>query len=369
MTSPDGPTIDHREVLSTERIETRILTVDLCSDGDVSRNSRPGLVDWSGQSHRVQVDVPSVEGSPHDRGLRHLLSGLIAWTNSRLEFEGDLLSIDLDPEVESMRALGVQRGRDSRSARPTAFFTSAVVHMAFFVTLVFFPAPQVAGTFGYAGNVLSATIVSHEELIPQDEHPASLDSPASMPSIAKKSPERKKPDRTTAQQPPQVQEFGPHPTEIAMVESPEKPVKDQEKKDLDKAIPTRDDDPKGDALQNSLASAPSTASPERRTVPAAGQGGEVFDSLVLAAIREAIFFPKQAVQERRHGETVVSFSINRDHSISKVSVTKSSGFAILDEAAIRIIQNASRKFPPFPEGLSAEALHFVVPILFKEKKT
>ena len=138
-------------------------------------------------------------------------------------------------------------------------------------------------------------------------------------------------------------------------------------RNAEKEITNEKEDPRGDGHQNSLASMPSTASAERRFIPAAGQGGEAFDSLVLSAIREAIFFPKQAVQERQHGEVVVAFSINKDRSISSLGIAKSSGFTILDEAAIKIVQKAAKKFPPFPDGLSTDTLHFVVPILFKEK--
>ena len=196
--------------------------------------------------------------------------------------------------------------------------------------------------------MLSATILSHEDLIPQDESPASVDSPASAPSIAKASKKPKEPE-STEQPKESLDRFA------ALEKEPEKEITNEK------------EDPRGDGHQNSLASMPSTASAERRFVPAAGQGGEAFDSLVLSAIREAIFFPKQAVQERQHGEVIVAFSINKDRSISSLGITKSSGFTILDEAAIKIVQKAAKKFPPFPDGLGKDTLHFVVPILFKEK--
>ena len=77
--------------------------------------------------------------------LGHSLSGPIDWSNSREEFEGDLLSIDLDPDVESAGKPHDERF-ESRSAKPSAFFTSALVHVAFFWALVFIPASQVADT-------------------------------------------------------------------------------------------------------------------------------------------------------------------------------------------------------------------------------
>jgi periplasmic protein TonB len=346
MADPEDFIIDCGEVPSAERAEREIFTVDFLTDGYIPRNSKSEFVDWSGAIGKMDVDLPSPQSCPEAGIMGHPLSGPTNWTNSREEFEWDLLSIDLDPDVE--RAGKPHAKAESRSARPSAFFTSALVHGAFFFLFAFFPATQAAGTFGYAGNVLTATILSHEDLIPQDESPASVDSPASVPSIAKTSKKPEEPDSTE------------HPKEslekVAVLE-----------KQLEKEITNEKEDPRGDGPQNSLASMPSTASAERRFIPAAGQGGEAFDSMVLSAIREAIFFPKQAVQERQHGEVVVAFSINKDRSISSLGITKSSGLTILDEAAIKIVQKAAKKFPPFPDGLSKDTLHFVVPILFKEK--
>lgn len=346
MAVPEDFIIDCSEVPSVERAEREIFAVDFRTDGYIPPNSETEFVDWCGVIGKMDVDLPSPKSGPEAGILGHSLSGPIDWTNSREEFEWDLLSIDLDPDVESA---GKPHAKvESRSARPSAFFTSALVHVAFFWALVFIPASQVAGTFGYAGNVLTATILSHEDLIPQDESPASVDSPASAPSIAKASKKPKEPEST--EQPKES-----HDRFAALEKEPEKEIINEK------------EDPRGDGPQNSLASMPSTASAERRFVPAAGQGGEAFDSLVLSAIREAIFFPKQAVQERRHGEVTVAFSINKDRSISNLSIAKSSGVTILDEAAIKIVQKAAKKFPPFPDSLSTDALHFVVPILFKEK--
>jgi periplasmic protein TonB len=365
MSVPDDFIIDFSETPSVERVEREIFTVDFWSDGYIPGNSETEFVDCSEAIGKMDVDLPSPKSCPEPEILGHPLSGPIDLTNSREEFEGDLLSIDLDADMESA---GKPHARvESRSARPSAFFTSALVHGAFFFLFALFPATQVAGTPGYAGNVLSATIISQEDLIPQSESPASIDSAASVPSIAKK---RNKPRESYSLEPSKaidMQETGPQPSRVAMQEEPKLPEKKEENKEWEKEVTSEKEDPRGDGLQNSLASMPSTASAERRFIPAAGQGGEAFDAMVLSAIREAIFFPKQAAQERQHGEVIVAFSINKDRSISSLGITKSSGFTILDEAAIKIVQKAAKKFPPFPDGLSTGTLPYLVPILFKEK--
>lgn len=357
MNISDDFIIDCCEVSSADSIAREIFTIDLCPDGYISEDLDAGFVSWSGAIGRIDADVPSLESASDQLDI----------VNSRQEFEWDLLSIDLDPGGEST---GKRRGRrlESKSAKPSAFFTSALVHVAVFFPFAFFPATQVGGTPGHAGNVFSATILSHEDLIPQDECPASVDSAESAPSIAKKS-EKAKTAHVMEQpkEPVDMQQTGPTPTRLAMLEKSEPPEKNEESKDREREVADAKEGPQGDALQNSLASMPSTASAERRFIPAAGQGGEAFDSMVLSAIREAIFFPKQAARERRHGEAVVAFAISKDHSVSGLRIAKSSGFEILDEAAIRIIQKAAKKFPRFPDGLSSDTLHYVVPILFKEK--
>ena len=50
----------------------------------------------------------------------------------------------------------------------------------------------------------------------------------------------------------------------------------------------------------------------------------------------------------------MAFAINKDRSVLNFGIMKSSGLAILDEAAIKIIQKAAKKFPPFPDGLGTE---------------
>jgi periplasmic protein TonB len=368
MIVPDNYVIDCIEVLSTESLDLKIFRVDVCSEADSSRDTHTEFADRSWPVRNVDADFSSAEPCPEALIPGHVLSYRIEWTNSTDAFEQDLLSIDLDPESESA---GRPRAGwfESRSARPSAFLTSTLVHVAVFFLFAFFSATQVAGTPGYAGNVLAATILSHEDLVPQDESPASVDSPASAPSIAKQMTKLKEPQ--LRQEPPEqaidMQEKDPRTSRAEMLEKPNPLEKKEERKEPEIEVSEAQQDPRGDGLRNSLASMPSTASAERRFIPAAGQGGEAFDSLVLSAIRESIFFPKQAAQERQHGEVVVAFSINKERSISSLGVTKSSGSTILDEAAIKIIQKAAKKFPPFPDGLSTDALHFVVPILFKEK--
>jgi periplasmic protein TonB len=366
MIVPDDFIIDSSETPPVEH-EKEVFLIDFVPDEYNRENIEPELVDSSEEPAKIDMDLPSPEYFPKEEIPGYPLSGFIDWTNSRKDFERDLLSLGLDPDGES-KANHHPGWFESGSTRASAFLTSVFVHCWVFFLFTFFPATQVAGTPGYAGNVLSVTIVSEEDLVPQNESPASVDSAGSLPSIAKRSKKPREPHPAEPRKTIEMQERGRHPTGVTMLEKPKLPEKEEESKEREKEVIDEKEDSRGDSLQDSLASMPSTASAERRFIPAAGQGGEAFDSMVLSAIREAIFFPRQAAQERQHGEVVVAFAVNKERSVLSFDIMKSSGFVILDEAAIKIIQKAAKKFPSFPNGLDTDTLHYVIPIVFKEKR-
>ena len=367
MNVSDDFIIDCSEGPAVERFEREILTDDFSPLEYTAENIEAEFVDLNEEIGNIEVDLPAPESCPEAGVPGHPLSGCIELTNSTKEFERDLPSCDLDPDKE--RGRRPLAGRfESGSAKPSAFFTSVLVHCSAFLLIAFFPAPQVAGKHGYQGNVISATIVAQEDLVPQDESPASVDSVASAPSIAKKSEKTKEAPPKESHKAIETQEIARRPTDIEMLGKPNLLEKKEERKERQKEVTKEEEqDPRGDALRNSLASMPSIASAERRFIPAAGQGGEAFDSLILSAIREAIFFPKQAAHRREHGEVVVAFAISRDRSVLNFDIMKSCGFEILDQAAIKIIQKAAKKFPPLPDGQGKDTLHYVVPIMFKER--
>jgi periplasmic protein TonB len=312
----------------------------------------------------IDTELLSPEISPESEVLKDQSANALEWSNLGEEFELDMVSSDVESNLPS------DWRQHCRAAKLSTLVTSALIHNAIFFSLAFFQAQQVAGAAGHAGGVISVKITASEDLVPQDESPASVDSAASTPSVAGKA---KKPERHSPEQyvekPVDIHDPGPEPNKIVMSEKPKSQEKKEEKKHLEKEVTKKNEKPdKGGGPQNSMASMPSVASAERRFIPAAGQDGEAFQSRVLSAIREAIFFPKQAVKERHHGEVVVAFAIAKDGSISSLHVTKPSGSPILDEAAIKSIQKAAAKFPAIPHTMNKQSMDYVVPILFKEKR-
>ncbi|MGO9123185.1 MAG: energy transducer TonB [Desulfomonilaceae bacterium] len=323
--------------------------------------------DWSSSITNIDVDLVTREDYSDTTIRSYLSSDLDKLRNVEGQIELDLPPQDLLSEIADEWP-SCSRTNAVKSPGFAAGCASALVHLCLFLLFAFVPETQVAGAAGHAGNVLSVRITSPEELVPQDESPASIDSAASMPSIAGKV---KKPRELhasrTAQPPQEMRELGPRPEKILLHEK-QTEDKREDKTDQRKEQPRKIEDSEGDGPMNSIASLPSVASVERRFIAAAGAEGKAFESMVLSAIREVIFFPKKAANERHHGEVIAAFTINRDGSVSNLSVTKTSGFPLLDEAALKIIQNAAKKFPPIPDSLNKESVDYVVPIMFKEHR-
>ena len=61
-------------------------------------------------------------------------------------------------------------------------------------------------------------------------------------------------------------------------------------------------------------------------------------------------YPHEAQQRHLHGRLILNVLINHDGRVMRVDVAQSSGSAVLDDAAKRIVQLAS-PFPPFPKAM------------------
>jgi len=67
-----------------------------------------------------------------------------------------------------------------------------------------------------------------------------------------------------------------------------------------------------------------------------------------------------------HGQTVVRFTINKDGSLSNISIVAHADSQALDEAALKIVKKAAAKFPSIPDALMRDQVTYVVPIVFKK---
>lgn len=113
----------------------------------------------------------------------------------------------------------------------------------------------------------------------------------------------------------------------------------------------------------------STASTQSRGSgdPSAGRSARNAEAAYLAELQRAIArhqrFPNDARRKRQTGVTTLSFVVQRDGRIRQVRITKSSGNASLDEAAVKAMQRLSR-FKPIPAAISRQEWPMRVPIRF-----
>lgn len=63
-----------------------------------------------------------------------------------------------------------------------------------------------------------------------------------------------------------------------------------------------------------------------------------------------INYPEAARSEKVYGQLELAVQINRDGTLKKIEILRSSGHKVLDDAAIRIVELAA-PFAPFPENL------------------
>ena len=63
-------------------------------------------------------------------------------------------------------------------------------------------------------------------------------------------------------------------------------------------------------------------------------------------------YPEKARRHQLYGELRLVVAINRDGTLSNVEILDSSGFQVLDDAAVRIVRQAS-PFAPFDDTLKS----------------
>jgi periplasmic protein TonB len=75
-------------------------------------------------------------------------------------------------------------------------------------------------------------------------------------------------------------------------------------------------------------------------------------------------YPPEASKLKEEGTTILDVTLARDGTVLAVEVERSSGFPLLDEAAVKAVHDAS-PVPPFPAAYRAERGTMVVPALYR----
>jgi len=74
-------------------------------------------------------------------------------------------------------------------------------------------------------------------------------------------------------------------------------------------------------------------------------------------------YPRRARLRRQQGTTMLSFVVDRTGTVVEYSIRESSGYRLLDEEAVAMIERA-QPLPAFPEDMSQRRLQLVVPVQF-----
>jgi len=89
----------------------------------------------------------------------------------------------------------------------------------------------------------------------------------------------------------------------------------------------------------------------------------IFTGKVRQRIAQTRVYPKIAKRRGIEGQPVISFTLDRGGRLIKVQLVSSSGFQLLDNAALNAVKHAA-PFPEIPSQLNLDSLQFKLPISF-----
>ncbi len=84
---------------------------------------------------------------------------------------------------------------------------------------------------------------------------------------------------------------------------------------------------------------------------------------IRARVERRKSYPRAAQAQRLTGTVTLSLSVGADGALLGFAVIKSSGYAVLDEAALAALRGAG-KLPPAPKGLERARYAFTLPVTF-----
>jgi len=81
-------------------------------------------------------------------------------------------------------------------------------------------------------------------------------------------------------------------------------------------------------------------------------------------IRRFMTYPQAAKQQKQQGEVVVTVLLRRDGTVLDARIARSSGYPLLDDAAVKAVRDSS-KVPPFPDGYPVAEGNIELPFKFR----
>jgi len=125
------------------------------------------------------------------------------------------------------------------------------------------------------------------------------------------------------------------------------------------------------ALLNTVDNRPiSTANNIKSTVtsenkkPVKEDNTEKIKALLNNELSKYFYYPKPARRKNRQGSVLLAFSINSQGEINNIHINKSSGFKILDDAAIKALKQINAN-EDLAKALNGDSMEHTLPVVYK----
>lgn len=89
----------------------------------------------------------------------------------------------------------------------------------------------------------------------------------------------------------------------------------------------------------------------------------LFTGKVRQRIANAKYYPRIARRRGMEGQPIIAFTLDKTGRLMKVDLAQTSGYQLLDQAAVRAVHQAE-PYPEIPDELKTDTLHFKLPISF-----
>lgn len=81
---------------------------------------------------------------------------------------------------------------------------------------------------------------------------------------------------------------------------------------------------------------------------------------IRTILSERLKYPKNALRLKQQGESTITFTLGTNREVSQITITQSSGFELLDDAAKELIEISASEFPK-----PKKSVRISVPIAYK----
>lgn len=276
----------------------------------------------------------------------------------------------------------VPRGRPPVPKRSASWFVLALalslaIHAAVLAAIHRQNTEGLARPIGSAISIASdgTAIVIEVEVVADSTLPAAP-APADATAADAKTPVQAATDPEKSQPTPERREaetLAPKPPVPPEAEAIEDPRPQEQSKELTKLTDRTE-------VEDTAAPRPSVSAPAAPARPAASlttgtignrgaleTGGPAlvssYQAQVLAHLSRFRAYPEEARSRGITGVVSVRFALASDGKVVSASLLRTSGAAMLDEAALAMVRRAS-PFPPFPAGLNRARMEFAAPVRF-----